>query len=793
MTSIKDYVKLYRDLGLAIVPLVYREKIPPKDFNLKEFFSRKPTDEEIDKWFTKEEMNLAVICGEPSDKLVVIDFDDPEVYPKFFDPKKIEASTIVVKTARGVQVYLRSKETVRAAKIPELHMEIRSNGNYVAAPPSIHPKGAQYAFMNPDVKTIAVFDGLEQSLWNRVEQLGVRKRVFIDPTWRSGHVGNYKGATPPCIEGLINGTTLGGRHDAAIRLFAYFLNFRAEKPKAVFEKLKKWNQKNNPPTDEAELQSIFEDVAKGPYNYGCTDAVLRCYCKQAECEVGKNKVSAEAIQQAQELTKDPEAFLTFLQNTLEPHLTGEMKNRLFLFLIGCGASVKTSLIRICGPNSVGKNRLCSWLQDVFGSDRVIPLSSASAPYLKRKVMQGLDTRGKIFILLEERGEAQGALKYQFEQIYSEDKIIIGMNVRNQESGEWEPVEVTLQGPLCFITTSTDIEISLHASTRQWEIYPDDSPKQTMQIDNWADWRELVGSEQLEAERKQTEVLKAYIGLLQVHKSYRVPFIRRINFKAQEVQDRRRKMDFIGLMRYAAHIFQFLLPIDAKTDTVFAMPFIFDFVMMIADDIIYTARGGLNDSENKILRFIEVHPETYTLNAEGKPVRTLADGSKEAPQAFKRRSIAEHPDFEVETAKMNERTLERALSGLTNKYRLGLLYRGSKKGGGAANVYGRLLTHSGPSKDLSKQSLLPQMSEISDDYLSATVRHILCVKSSDPNPVQEALSSVIGTVAVSHYRIRQESALFQPPWSGYDDPTLAVSATRLRRFLRTWKKRVRTHA
>jgi hypothetical protein len=100
-----------------------------------------------------------------------------------------------------------------------------------------------------------------------------------------------------------------------------------------------------------------------------------------------------------------------------------------------------------------------------------------------------------------------------------------------------------------------------------------------------------------------------------------------------------------------------------------------------------------------------------------------------------------------------------------------------------NVYGKLLTHSALSTDDSKQSLLPQMNEISDDYLNTTIRHILCVKPSDPNPVQETLSSVIESVALSHYRIRQESALFQPKWSGFDDPSLMMNATVLRRFLR----------
>jgi len=769
--DLKAYVDLYKKLGFSIIPLQARSKSPALE-TWKEYQSRKPSDQELAQWFNDTDlakgMNIGIVCGPVSGNLVVIDFDDPEIYYKFFDAEKIEKDTLVIKTSRGIQVYLLepfTEKPTKSAKIPELKMEIRSSGNYVVAPPSIHPSGAQYVFLNPKVKNIKEVEGLEESLWKRIEELGVRKRVFIDPTWRTGRVGTYKGSHPPCIEGLLQGVTKGSRHEAAIRLFSYFINFRGGKPKQVAEKLKKWNkEQNKPPLEEAELEQILASVAKGPYNYGCTDSVFRCWCKHEECEIGKNKISAEAMATAEELVSNPEKFLGFLQQCLEYRLTGELKNRIFMFLAGCGASIKTILVRLCGPNSVGKNMLCSWMQEVFGSDRVIVFSSATSAWLKRKVLQGMDTRGKIFILLEERGEKQGALKYQFEQIYSEDKIVLGLNVRNEESGEWEPTEVVLQGPLCFITTSTELEFSLHAQTREWEIYPDESIEQTERISRWQDWRELLPLEALEEERKDLEVLKAYIGLLKVHKDYRIPFVNKINFKSKEVADRRRKADFISLMKYASHLFQGSLPVDPRVDIVFAMPFIYDFVTTIADDIIYTARGGLTKSENKVIQFVEHHPEIYIVTSEGKIPRKQikTDGYKETViaepvEGFIKRSIFDHSDFASSSEGMNEKTLRNALMGLVRKQRLTLLKETRQ---GSANVYGKILSNK---LESSKKALLPEITAFSTDFLTWQLGKILYGKTAEEPDKLKSSRSLIENCQLSKFKITSEMTVFQPKW------------------------------
>jgi len=759
--SILNQALLYYDKGYSVFPLKQGTKEPAVKV-WEPYKTERATREQVAEWFKNNDKNIAVICGAVSGNLVVLDFDDspeqPSFYSKFFKREEIEKNTPVVETSFGrYQVYLRSDKPLKSFNVPELRLEIRSEGRYVVAPPSIHPKtGQPYRFINTVESPLECKD-LEESIWKKVEESGIRKRVFVDPAWRTGRAGHYKGKDPPCIMGLLKGVTKGMRHDVAIRLFAYFINFKGEGKnlKRVYEKMKKWNQGNAPPLEEDELTELYQDVAKGPYNYGCTDTVFRTYCIQENCEVGKNKISWEAIEKAQALTKDPEAFIQHLQQCLEYRLTGEWKNRLFLAVVGAGAQIQTSIIRICGPNAVGKNRLVGWMQEFFGADKVIVFSGATAAWLKRKVVAGLDTRGKIFIMHEERGEKSGSLKYTFEQIYSEDKILLGFNMRSEETGEWEPMEVTLQGPLCFITTSTELEFSLHAETREWQLYPDDSFEQTQRISAWYDWRHLLPNSELEREKKDIEVIRAYFGLIKPHKRYIVPYITKIDFRLKTHEDRRRKPDFTNLLIYATYMFQNVLPIDAEQDTVFALPFIFDFVMLFADTIVSTRKGALTKMEQRVFDFIKEHPEIYTLTVEGRKPRRIKVGDEittEEKEGFSLNALSGNREF-YDT---HPNTIRNALTGLVKKRRLTLLR--DSKAGSTPKIFGNTV---GDSSDLEKGSL-PILSPFSTDFLNLQIYKILYGKM--PQKTETVAKTPIENCRFVDYKITPEKVLFQPNWA-----------------------------
>jgi hypothetical protein len=141
--SMNDYVtaetvtkafKKYREMGWSVIPL-NKDKKPLIKWG--EFSKRIATDEEVEAWLTQfPEAQIGIVTGAISN-LVVIDVEaggDISLYPP----------TLTVKTGGGgYHFYYQHSEKVtkNATRIAEL-TDIRGDGGYVVAPPSVSSKGS---------------------------------------------------------------------------------------------------------------------------------------------------------------------------------------------------------------------------------------------------------------------------------------------------------------------------------------------------------------------------------------------------------------------------------------------------------------------------------------------------------------------------------------------------------------------------------------------------------------------------------------------------------------------------
>jgi predicted transcriptional regulator len=176
----------YRNKSLNPIPLripgeSYRDKDgkqkiakgkePP--FPWKEFQKRPLTASEIERLFTKkQDNNIGIVCGKVSQNLVVLDFDDINLYTDLVSKnpiiRSLSRNSLTVRTKRGIHVYVRtldktvSQETKE--KIP--HLDIKGQGGLVAAPDSIYEteegRNGQYIFDFLDTREIQTvpFDDL---------------------------------------------------------------------------------------------------------------------------------------------------------------------------------------------------------------------------------------------------------------------------------------------------------------------------------------------------------------------------------------------------------------------------------------------------------------------------------------------------------------------------------------------------------------------------------------------------------------------------------------------------------
>lgn len=138
--TVDDYKKLY-DYGFSIIPLKPCDKLPKIKWT--KYQKERPSEEQITRWFgVKDKPNVGIVCGKVSG-ITVLDIDNKEKGKKILE--KISPNTPVVETANGYHIYFRFNNENSQVFVQGL--ELKSDGCYVVAPPSIHKTGWKYRWL----------------------------------------------------------------------------------------------------------------------------------------------------------------------------------------------------------------------------------------------------------------------------------------------------------------------------------------------------------------------------------------------------------------------------------------------------------------------------------------------------------------------------------------------------------------------------------------------------------------------------------------------------------------------
>ncbi len=173
MTDTYRMARLYvQHCGFSVVPQWYRQK--SLLFEGTEFQRRPPTLEHLQKWFVGAPRNLAIVPGEISDNLAILDFDDFGTWAVFHALTGYGGP--VVRTGRGVHVYVRVKDLPERngqGFFEDIHFgQIIVRGS-ITAPPSVHPSGKTYHWHGSPERIPYLRD---------LADIGVDRRVTSEPT-----------------------------------------------------------------------------------------------------------------------------------------------------------------------------------------------------------------------------------------------------------------------------------------------------------------------------------------------------------------------------------------------------------------------------------------------------------------------------------------------------------------------------------------------------------------------------------------------------------------------------------
>lgn len=146
-TRLNQGAKSYAARGWSVIPVTRHEKIPAIKW---EAYQQQAADEgKLDSWFSpRYEGNLGIVTGRVSD-LRVLDVDRIEAKWVQLLLDHDLPKTLTVRTGKGTHYYYRYGGNGRSSKGTERTVpgvDIRGDGGYVVAPPSVHENGKEYQF-----------------------------------------------------------------------------------------------------------------------------------------------------------------------------------------------------------------------------------------------------------------------------------------------------------------------------------------------------------------------------------------------------------------------------------------------------------------------------------------------------------------------------------------------------------------------------------------------------------------------------------------------------------------------
>lgn len=152
MNALRKAALRYASLGMRVFPVKPRGKVPIVRGGFK---AASVAPSQIETWWARwPEANIGIATGHASGVLV-IDLDGLEALTSFkrlhgASSKEPLPRTPVVVTARGWHIYFAMEcgEPIRSStgQDDEKGIDVRADGGYVLAPPSIHPSGHVYTW-----------------------------------------------------------------------------------------------------------------------------------------------------------------------------------------------------------------------------------------------------------------------------------------------------------------------------------------------------------------------------------------------------------------------------------------------------------------------------------------------------------------------------------------------------------------------------------------------------------------------------------------------------------------------
>lgn len=486
MRTIYDWAVFYVINGFSVIPLNPRSKEP--NFELlkavgstdadgtptwKPYTKRRPTKKELEVWFKEKDVtqvNIGIVVGQ---NRAVLDIDDTRYYQLFFDKPPRELKTWVGRTAKGFHIYIVLPQSARPENVELLGaFELKAHDKYVVAPPSLHPSGVQYEWVN-DIRRTGFRRFSEEDLNVLIGKIRFLKKYWpiIEPfseAWSAKHRHNLTlglcGYLRKCELDITDATkiiwaicTITADPELKDRLKA--LKDTYSKSLDQIAGVTKLREELEPILGASKVETLLGRVQEN-----VTTRVADSPLEETDPEVRK---------EAEKLLEDP-AILYRIHNA-QGDVQGEDENKVLLPIL---MFAKQSF-EVQGETSAGKNTIVDSALSLFPEKwwtKFTGLTDKSIRYLGDNI--------RTLYLAERRTMRTGeesTVEYDIKLLLSEGKLKVLTTVPDQEDSKrftTEQFETSIEN---VILTSTEVALPQELGNRIWVIRADESRDQNARV------------------------------------------------------------------------------------------------------------------------------------------------------------------------------------------------------------------------------------------------------------------------------------------------------------------------
>lgn len=177
----------YVESGLSIIPVKGKQAA----VSWSQFQLRRAPFSYVHNWHGAGLLGgIAVVCGQVSGNLAVIDLDGVEAVDRFefCFPHLLDTFTVISGSGKGKHLYFFTDEVTPTTRTKGF--ELRSDGCYVVAPPSIHPvSGREYQANWTDVKHVPDLRAVVEWIKDMIQEKQPARESAVLPAIRKNGYG----------------------------------------------------------------------------------------------------------------------------------------------------------------------------------------------------------------------------------------------------------------------------------------------------------------------------------------------------------------------------------------------------------------------------------------------------------------------------------------------------------------------------------------------------------------------------------------------------------------------------